>query len=82
MGEDDVGFRAVFGAAGVSGCVLPPFGSALALRDDVPVGPRVLVGAALDGPPTERALGAGPAAVRTTEEHTVQLETASRAAKV
>ena len=80
MGEDELGLRAVFGAAGVSGCVLPPFGSALAPKDDASVGPWVPVGATLDAPTGGRALGAGPAAVRTTEEHTVHLETASRAA--
>jgi hypothetical protein len=69
-----------FGAAGVSGRVLLPVSAAPAPRADAAVEADLSAEPALDAALRPRALGAGPAAARTTDEHTVQVETASRAA--
>eukprot|EP01043_Picozoa_sp_COSAG02_P079241 COSAG02_NODE_18233_length_952_cov_1.164127_2_plen_118_part_00 len=69
-----------FGAAGVSGRVLLPVSAAPAPRADAAVEADLSADPALDAALSPRALGAGPAAARTTDEHVVQVETASRAA--
>ena len=76
-GEGDPGCWGAFGAAGVSGRVLLPLSAALATRG-ASVEADLSAEPALDAAMSPPALGAGPAAARATDEHTVQVETASR----
>lgn len=76
-GEEDAEFLAVFGDAGVGTWL--PFRLAPAPRTGAAVEADESVGPLLDAPTSPCAFGAGPAPARDTHEHTVQLETASRA---
>jgi hypothetical protein len=79
-GEEGPGCWGAVAAVGVSGRVVLPLSAAPAPRVDASVEADLSADPAADAPMSPRDLGAGPAAARTTDEHTVQVDTASRAA--